>query len=159
MFLCIQKINFISNYFFEMLQRHCKLAIMRTLGILAHPCQISMTLSWLSAHKKSTSLLTSSLSIPGHTPLKLQYQFEENLMFICRQKKSTSSYKFSLRYCKDIAKLLFWLLWIHTPKVILSTCRKLLCLSARKKSTSSPTFFWGYCKDIQTSHFGYFRHA
>ena len=30
--------------------------------------------------------------------------------------------------------------WLHTPKVILSTCIKLSCLSADKKSASSPCF-------------------
>ena len=33
-------------------------------------------------------------------------------MFICRQ-KSTSSFTFSLRYCKDIANFLFWVLWTY----------------------------------------------
>ena len=42
---------------------------------------------------------------------------------------------------------------------ILSTRRKLSCLSAAKKSTSSPKFFWRYCKDIQTSYFRYFELA
>ena len=32
-------------------------------------------------------------------------------MFICMQKKSASYLTSSLRYCKDIAKLLFWGLW------------------------------------------------
>ena len=41
--------------------------------------------------------------------------------------------------------------WLFTSKVILSTCRKLLSLSAYKKLTSSPCFsghianFWTYC--------------
>ena len=58
-------------------------------------------------------------------------------------KKSTSSFLFSLKYCKDIVTLFFEsfenaLLW--TLKVIVSSCSKLLCLSADKKSTLSPTF-------------------
>ena len=42
----------------------------------------------------------------------------------------------------------------------ISTCRKLLCLSAGKKSTSSPPMlaFLENGKDMQT-YFGYFRHA
>ena len=66
----------------------------------------------------------------------------------------------------DIAKMLqtcyfgyFGHTWLHTIKVILSTCRKLVCLSAGKKSTSSPTFFWRYCKDMQIYNFGCFEHA
>ena len=67
-----------------------------------------------------------------------------------------------LRYCK------LWLFWILATlsmpsytnlKVILSTHRKLLCLSTQNKSTSFPIIFWRYCKDMQTSYFGYFEHA
>ena len=43
--------------------------------------------------------------------------------------------------------------------MILSTCRKPLCLFAGKKSTSSPMLYWRYCKDMQTSYFAYFSHA
>ena len=31
------KINFISNFFLEILSRHCKLAIWQTLGMFDHP--------------------------------------------------------------------------------------------------------------------------
>ena len=57
---------------------------------------------------------------------------------------------------------MFWVLWAcldKQAKVILSTCRKPLCLFAGKKSTSSPMLYWRYCKDMQTSYFGYFGHA
>ena len=45
--------------------------------------------------------------------------------------------------------------------MILSICRKPLCLFAGKKTTSPPPtlLYWRYCKDIQTSYFGYFGHA
>ena len=46
---------------------------------------------------------------------------------------------------------------LPTPRLILSSCRKLLDLSAGKKSTSFPMLLWGYCKDMKT-YFGYFRH-
>ena len=61
---------------------------------------------------------------------------------------------FSLRYC-------FWYfgtVWVGTPNVILSSCRKRLCLSAGKNSTSLPMLLWRYYKDMQT-HFGYFGHS
>ena len=79
-------------------------------------------------------------------------------------KKSTSSLTSFLRYCKDITNSLFWELWecliMHItnhnitlqetlmPKVLISTRRKLWCLSASKKSTSSLTSFLRYCEDI-----------
>ena len=61
-------------------------------------------------------------------------------------KKSTSSFMFPW----DIGKILqiyyfgyFGHVWacLATPKKILSTCTKTLCLSAGKKTTSSPMFF------------------
>ena len=62
------------------------------------------------------------------------------------------SFTFSLRYCKDIANLLFWVLWaclaMHTF-VYLTV----------KKSTLSPMFSWRYCKCMQTSYFGYFGYV
>ena len=49
------------------------------------------------------------------------------------------------RYCNFV----FWELWeclaMNTESDI-SSCSKLLCLSADKKSTLSPTFSWRYCK-------------
>ena len=66
-------------------------------------------------------------------------------------KKSTSSLTYFLRYCKNIANLLFWELWecLTIPvKIITSICSKLSCLSARKKSTSSLTSLLRYCKQI-----------
>ena len=59
-----------------------------------------------------------------------------NIWRLSPGKEITSSLTFSLRYCKDIVNLLFWVLWaylLRTPKVLLSTYRKLLCLSAGKE--------------------------
>ena len=115
-------------------------------------------LSFLSACKKMNSSFTSFLTYGKEIANLLFWVIwtcldTKPLMFICRQK---INFTFSLRYCKDIVNLL---LWVCTLKVILSTCRKLLCLSAGKKSTSSPMLFWIYCKDMQTTYFGYFQHA
>ena len=79
-----------------------------------------------------------------------------------------------LRYCKNIANLLLWVLWeclimpvnndsitlkeTLVPKVLKSTCRKLWCLSACKKSTSS-NFFFDIVKTLQTCYFGNFGNA
>ena len=40
----------------------------------------------------------------------------------------------------------FGLVWLGTPKVILSSCWKLLFLSAGKNSASSPMLLWRYTK-------------
>ena len=39
--------------------------------------------------------------MPGHTHLKLWCQFGETLDVYMQAKKSTSSFRFSLTYCKD----------------------------------------------------------
>ena len=95
-----------------------------------------------------------------HTP-KMTVSLWRNLWGLPAVKRSSSSFTFSLQYCKDIVNLLFCILWAylakHTQSYILSTCRKLvfiyqlvenLCLSANKKSISSPMLFWRYWKDI-----------
>ena len=47
------------------------------------------------------------------------------------------------RYCKHVRVIWAWL--SNPSKLIVSTCRKLWCLSACKKSTSSLIFFLKYC--------------
>ena len=37
--ICMQKINFIFNFFFDILKRYCKLTILGTLGMLDQPHQ------------------------------------------------------------------------------------------------------------------------
>ena len=51
------------------------------------------------------------------------------------------------RYCKDIRTSYFGYFghaWLHTPKMIVSTCRRFRCLSACQKYTSSFTSFLRY---------------
>ena len=83
-----------------------------------------------------------------------------NLWRLSAGEKSTSSFTFSLRYCKELQNFCFRYsghTWQYTPKLILSTsCRKLSCLSAEQKSTSTLTLFWRYCNDVKTSYFGHF---
>ena len=99
-------------------------------------------------------IIFSNFTMPGHTHLKWLYQFYKETFDVYLQvKKSTSSFTFSLRYCKDIANLLFWVIWyvwLRTSNVILSTCTQYSGLSANKKSTSSSTCFWKQCKDMKT---------
>ena len=64
-----------------------------------------------------------------------------NLWCLSACKKLTSFFTFFLRYCKILQTCCFGCFehaWFCKPKVILTSCRKLLCLLASKKSTSSP---------------------
>ena len=83
------------------------------------------------------------------------------LTFICRQKIMFILHVFLeilQRYCKLLFLGTLGIPGYTNPKLILSTCRKLLCPFADKKSTSPFMLFWRYWKDIQT-YFGYFGHA
>ena len=108
MLICMQKINFMSNFFLEILQRNSKVVIMSRLGMSGdtHP-EISKNLWCLSASKKSTSF-----------------------------------FPFSLRYCKDIANLLFLVLWaslvIHTQNSI--TLHKTFVFICRQKNHFNSNF-------------------
>ena len=76
---------------------------------------------------------------------------EINFAVYLLAKKSISSPTFSLRYCKDIANLVFWELWesLTIPiKTIVLICRKPSCSSSCKKSTSSTTSFIRYYNEI-----------
>ena len=59
-------------------------------------------------------------------------------------KKSTSSAMLSCGYWKDIQTYFryFGYTWLHTPKIIVSTCRRLWLLSSCQKYTSSFTSFF-----------------
>ena len=71
-------------------------------------------------------------------------------MLFCMQK--TSSLTFFLRYCKEIANLLFYVIWAclatQTPKMIKAIWRNLWCLSLGKRSSSSLNLSLKYYKDI-----------
>ena len=69
----------------------------------------------------------------------------------------TSSFAFSLRYCKLVILGTLDMPGYAHLKMIVSTYRKLLCLTS-KKSTLSPMFSWRYCKDMYINffYFGYF---
>ena len=95
-----------------------------------------------------------------HT-LKMTVSFWRNLWQLSADKNQLHPSGFPW----DIAKILktcffghFGHVWLRTPKVILWTCRKCLCLSAGKKSISHPILHWRYCKGMQT-YFGYFGYV
>ena len=71
----------------------------------------------------------------------------ENFVFFCRPKKTTLSPMLYWRYCKDMQTSYFGYFghaWWHTPKLIVSTCTRIWCLSACKKQTSSFTLILIY---------------
>ena len=85
-----------------------------------------------------------------------------NLRRLSGGKKSTSFFTFSLTYCKDIANLLFWVLWACLAMYILSDTIVFMFnfyvyLEAKNK-TPSFMLLWRYCKDMQT-YFEYFGQA
>ena len=78
-----------------------------------------------------------NLCMPGNTHLKWQVELWRNLCHLSAGKKSTSSFTFSLWYCKDIVNMLFWVLWdgwLSTTKVILLPYRKLVFICRQKIS-------------------------
>ena len=107
-FICRLKINFILHIFLETLQ-YCKLIVLGFFGYFGH--------AWLYIANWS-------------------YQLVENLR-IFRGKNSTSSAVLFWRSCKDMETSYFRYFrhaWLQTPKMIVSTCRRLQCLSASQKS-------------------------
>ena len=66
-------------------------------------------------------------------------------------KKSTLSFTSFLRYCREIANFLFWVIWACLATHIKNdsiTLKKRLTIISREKSTPSFTFSLKYCKDI-----------
>ena len=100
------------------------------------------------------------MDMPSHKHLKWEYHFE-GTFDIHHQAKNNCILPVFLeilqRYCKLVVFGTFGHVWLRTPKVILSSCKRLLCFSADKKSTSLPMLLWRYCKDMQT-YFRYFGH-
>ena len=87
-FLCMQKINFISNFFFEIL--HSRTDIVNLLFWELWKCLIISI-------KIIVSICSKFSCLPA-----------------C--KKSTSSFTFYLRYCREMANVLFWVNWACLAK-------------------------------------------
>ena len=71
---------------------------------------------------------------------------QKTFVFICRQKINITPMLF-WRYCEDIQTSYFGHFghaWLHKLKMIVSTCRRLQCLSACQEYTSSFTSFLRY---------------
>ena len=107
MFICMQKINFITHFFLTILQRNSRLVISGDLGM------------------------------PGHTRLKWQYQFKETFDVYLQAKNQLhphpSRFPWDIaKYWKLV--VLGGHAWLRTFKVILWSCWKRLRLSAGKKN-------------------------
>ena len=84
----------------------------------------------------------------GYAHPKWYYQLVENVRVYLQEKKLFSSSMLFWIYCNDIQTSYFGYFghaWLHKPKMIASTCRRLRCLSACQKYTSSLTSFLRYC--------------
>ena len=159
MLISMHKINCITHFFLKILQRNTKLVILGNLDTHQMIVSIWRNLRCFSAGKKSSSLLTFSLTyckvLPtccfgyfGHAWLSKA----ELILSTCRKlsclssgKKLISPLYFFWRYCKDMQISYFEYFrhaWLHTPKMILSTCRK-YTLNICQKDLSF-TFFLKY---------------
>ena len=78
--------------------------------------------------RNSRLVIFGNLRMPGHIHFKWR-----NFWRLSAAKKSNSFFTFSLRYCKDIANLLFLLIWACLALRTLLTCRK-LCVHPRAKN-------------------------
>ena len=93
--------------------------------------------------RNSKPVILGNLGISSHKLLK-RVSIWRKLWYLSAGKKSASSFMFSLRHCKYIANLLFWVLTVYLAmqtKVLLSTCRKLPHLQT--KNQLHPTHFSG----------------
>ena len=116
----------------RILQRYCKLVILDTLGM------------------------------SGYAHLKRYYQLVENFCVYLTGKKSTLSSIFSWRYCIYMQTSYFGYfgyVMLCKPKMIVSNCGKLQCLSACQKINFIIHFFIGVlyfkesCSLIDQQHF------
>ena len=150
-------------FFIEILQRYCELVIWANWASLATHTQIDTIKNWYYIASSNDSWSSSETidsfisfikwylnfryctcfkqGVPWHSG-RLQTHPETH-MWHENNIQSISFPTFFWRYCKDMQTSYFGYFrhaWLHTPKMILSTCRKPRCLSACQNYTSSFTF-------------------
>ena len=106
-------------------------------------------------------VILGNMRMPGHAHLKWKYHFEETFNVYHNEKDQLHPLCFPWHIEKILQTCCFGYFGhacLCTPKVVLSSYRKLLRLSLGKKSTSSSMLLWRYCKDIQV-YSGYFGYA
>ena len=124
MFICLQKNNFITHFFLKILQRNNKIVTLGNIG----------------------------MSGRLHTP-KMIVSMWRNLWRLSIANKSASTFTFSLGCCKDIANLLFWVLWAclatHTQSDT-TDMLKTFAFICRQKINFIFHVFLEILKDMQT---------
>ena len=117
MLLCMQKINFITHFFHKILQR------------------------------KSKFVSFDNLGMTGHTKMEASIwkKLVENFCVYLQAKKQLHRPCFS-GYCKNMQTYFgyFEQAWPHTPKMIVSTCRKLLMFICMPKRV-----FWSITRESE----------
>ena len=145
MLIWIQKISYITHFFLKMLQRNSKLVILDNLGMpgQTHPkwCIIlKKPLTFISRQKNqlhpSRKFVSDTLGMSGYVHPKCYYYLVENVFVYLQAKINFNSpcfYEDIAKICKLIYLGYFWHAWLRSPKMVVSTCRRLSRLSACKK--------------------------
>ena len=92
----------------------------------------------------------------------IKYQFIDNCACLHKKIIFMSRYFLDILYCKDIANLLFWVIWAGLAmrnKITGINLQESLLICIQKKSTSSLPCFLRYCKEIANLLFGQFEYA
>ena len=152
--MCMQKINLITQLFLKMLQTNSKLVILDNLcmpGYTHLKCNLAIWRNlWGSFVGKISSsfsrfpwditkickLILGTLGMTGYANPKWYYQLVETFRVHLQAKNQVHPPNLFWRYCKDIETSYFGYFghaWLNTHKIhkmIVSTCRRLRCLSA-----------------------------
>ena len=132
MLICVQRVNFITQFFLNILQRNSKLVILGNLGMSGHTPKMIKAIwrnLWpLSVGKSSSSSFTFSLryykgivnfflgggrgtlGMPGYSNPKRYYQRVENLRVHLQAKNQIHPHTF-LEILQRYANFLCWVLW------------------------------------------------
>ena len=180
MFICLQKNNFITHFFLKILQRNNKIVTLGNIGMsgrlhtpkmivsiwrnltFIYSQQISFNfhvfLGMLQRYCKLAILGT--LGMPGYPHPKWYHRHVKNFRVYLQAKNQLHLSRFSgdiERYANLFGY--FGHVWLRTPKMLVSTCRKLRCLSAYQKNFTGHFFleilhFKEPCNLIGQHHFG-----
>ena len=153
MLICMQQINFITHLFLKILQRNSKLNILGNSSKPRYTLNDSINLkkSLMFICKRKTNFILSifleilqwyckfvilgTLHKPAYAHLKW-YQHLVELSYLSAGKRAILSPMFFYKYCKDMQTSYFEYfrhVWLYTPKMIKSTCRKFCCFSTSQK--------------------------
>ena len=113
--------NYIPNFFSETVQT-CHLSTLRMPKVLKSTCrkvdvylhaknQLHISLLFWDIVKTWQTCYFANFGNAWLSPSKIIPSIYRKLSCLSACKKLTSSFTFSLRYYKDIANLLFWVLW------------------------------------------------